>query len=154
MDKKHTYCLSVVWTGKNGTGTSGYADYDRSHTIEARNKTSILGSAAPEFRGDASKYNPEELFLASISTCHMLWYLHLCAEAGIVVIDYTDHPVGVMEESKTGGRFVEVTLHPQVKILETSTVEVAIDLHKKANELCFIANSLNFKVKHEAVVYC
>ena len=152
MSKEHTYTLTTKWTGNNGTGTSAYKAYERAHTIEKENKPDILLSSDPAFRGDTTRYNPEELLLASLSSCHMLWYLHLCSEAGIVVVDYTDHATGIMEETADGGgKFVEVALHPVVTVSDASMIKKANALHHKANELCFIANSVNFPVKHEAV---
>lgn len=135
-----------------GSGTFNYATYKRDHTIQAEHKPVILGSSDPAFRGDKSRYNPEELLLASLSSCHMLWYLDLCTKAGIIVVEYVDHPVGIMvEDVHTGGRFTEVTLHPKVTVTEAAMEEEALALHKKANELCFIANSVNFPVHHEPV---
>ena len=152
MSKEHTYTLTTKWTGNTGTGTSAYKAYERAHTIEKENKPDILLSSDPAFRGDTTRYNPEELLLASLSSCHMLWYLHLCSEAGIVVVDYADHATGIMEETADGGgKFVEVALHPAVIVSDVSMIEKANALHHKANELCFIANSVNFPVKHEAV---
>lgn len=150
MHKEHHYNLSVVWTGNTGRGTSGYKDFERSHTISMVNKPDIFGSSDPGFRGDAAKYNPEDLLLASLTSCHMLWYLHLCAVNGIIVTDYKDQAEGIMEEtSNGGGRFTSVTLNPEVTITDSTLVEKAIELHKKANELCFIANSVNFPVDHK-----
>ncbi|TZF94085.1 OsmC family protein [Chryseobacterium panacisoli] len=147
--KNHHYKIAVQWTGNQGTGTSGYRDYERSHTISAQNKVLIEGSSDPAFRGDRKKYNPEEMFLSSLSSCHMLWYLHFCSEAGIVVTEYTDEATGIMEETTSGsGHFTEATLHPKVTVAEESMVEKAQQLHHKANEFCFIANSVNFQVKH------
>jgi organic hydroperoxide reductase OsmC/OhrA len=109
----------------------------------------ILGSSDPAFRGDKLKHNPEELFLSAIASCHMLWYLHLCSEAGIIITDYTDTAIGRMvETSNGGGKFIEVTLNPSVIVTDEQMVVKANALHKRANELCFIANSLNFPVKH------
>lgn len=150
MKGQHNYSLTVTWTGNRGQGTTGYRDYDRSHTIAINNKPDILGSSDTAFRGDATRHNPEDLLLASLSTCHMLWYLHLCADAGIIVTDYTDNATGIMTESPTGGgRFTEVTLHPIVTITDISRADDADKLHKTANEKCFISNSVNFPVKHE-----
>ena len=150
MNKQHNYSLAVRWTGNNGTGTSGYAAFERSHSIHIDNKSEILGSSDPAFRGDKTKHNPEELFLASISSCHMLWYLHLCAVAGVIVTDYIDHATAIMNETADGGgKFTEATLNPIVTITDISMTEKANELHKKANELCFIANSLNFPVHHK-----
>jgi organic hydroperoxide reductase OsmC/OhrA len=147
--KHHHYKTTIQWTGNKGTGTSGYRDYERSHTISVENKPMIEGSSDPAFRGDKTKYNPEEMFLSSLSSCHMLWYLHFCSEAGIIVTEYVDQATGIMEETNTGsGRFTEVTLHPTVTVKDKSMIEKAIELHHKANEFCFIANSVNFSVKH------
>lgn len=151
MNKQHTYNLQTKWTGNTGTGTSAYKAYERAHKIEKENKPDILLSSDPSFRGEATRYNPEELLVASLSSCHMLWYLHLCAEAGVVVVEYVDNASGIMEETaEGGGRFVEVSLHPVVTVADASMIERANTLHHKANELCFIANSVNFAVKHEA----
>ncbi len=150
MDKKHQYTLSVKWTGNNGSGTSNYRAYERSHSIAAENKADILCSSDPAFKGDGTKYNPEELFVASLSSCHMLWYLHLCTDEGIVVTEYTDNPIGVLSEGPDGsGHFTEVTLYPKVVITDKLMIDKANELHKRANELCFIAASCNFRINHK-----
>lgn len=152
MDKKHHYQIEVQWTGNTGQGTTGYRDYDRSHVISVEGKSIIEGSSDPAFRGDKIKYNPEELFVASLSACHMLWYLHLCAEAGVIVTSYSDRATGIMEEStEDGGRFTEVTLFPSVTVKEKGMIEKANAIHEEANRRCFIANSVNFKVAHKVV---
>ena len=151
--KQHHYSLIVNWTGNKGVGTSGYKSYERSHEIIVDGKEIIEGSSDPAFLGDAKKYNPEELLLASISSCHMLWYLHLCAEAGVVVVEYTDTAKGTMIEMENGGgKFEKVILCPTVTVLRKDMQETATELHKKANEYCFIANSLNFKVGHQPII--
>lgn len=151
--KQHHYKTSIAWTGNKGSGTSHYSAYDRSHVIAVQQKADIQGSSDPAFRGDSGKHNPEELLLASISACHMLWYLHLCADKGIVVQDYVDDAEGVMvETAKGGGHFTGVTLHPRVTIEEEQMKELALALHHTANEHCFIANSLNFKVSHAPII--
>lgn len=146
---KHNYQATIQWTGNKGTGTDNYRNYERSHTIKIKNKSEILGSSDPAFRGDKTKHNPEDLLVASLSSCHMLWYLHLCSEAGIIVTDYVDNATAIMVETSNGsGQFTEVTLNPIVTVSEKSMVSKANELHKKANELCFIANSVNFPVRH------
>jgi organic hydroperoxide reductase OsmC/OhrA len=93
--------------------------------------------------------------VASISSCHMLWYLHLCAVNGVIVTDYTDQASGSMEENKDGsGQFTEITLQPRVVVEHESMIEKANALHHDANTMCFIARSVNFPVHHkpEAVV--
>jgi organic hydroperoxide reductase OsmC/OhrA len=147
--KHHHYKTTIEWTGNKGTGTSNYRDYERSHTISVENKPVIEGSSDPAFRGDKTKYNPEEMLLSSLSSCHMLWYLHFCSEAGIIVTDYIDNAIGTMEETTNGsGHFTEVVLNPIVTITDETQTEKAKELHTKANEFCFIANSVNFPVKH------
>ncbi|MEX2349818.1 MAG: OsmC family protein [Flavobacteriaceae bacterium] len=149
--KKHNFHVTVTWTGNEGTGTKDYASYSRLHEIAADGKYAVVsGSSAPAFLGDASRYNPEELFISSVASCHMLWYLHLCADHGIVVTDYKDRAEGVVEMHQDGGgRFTEVTLHPEVTITTEEKIEDANKLHAEANKKCFIANSCNFKVLHK-----
>lgn len=150
MSKKHTYALSVVWTGDQGSGTSRYDAYSRDHLVRVPNKVAIEASSDPAFRGDATRHNPEELFVASLSSCHMLWYLHLCATNGVVVTGYVDEALGTMEESAQGdGRFIDVLLRPQVTIGAGGDVELAKRLHHDAHRFCFIANSVNFPVRCE-----
>ncbi|NQX86614.1 MAG: OsmC family protein [Flavobacteriaceae bacterium] len=149
--KKHNYDVKVEWTGNEGSGTLNYRAYNRNHTIIANEKyTSINGSSDPSFLGDKTRYNPEDLFLSSLSACHMLWYLHLCATHNIVVTSYLDNAKGILEVGKNGsGKFTEVTLNPSVKITEHHNIEKAKELHKTANNMCFIANSCNFKIEHK-----
>lgn len=152
-DKQHEYSVTVRWTGDQGTGTSGYRAYKRDHEISASGKPVIPGSSDPAFRGDPTRYNPEEMLVASLSTCHMLWYLHLCADAGIVVTGYVDEPHGLMAETEDGGgRFTEVVLRPRVRLAAGADPEVAQRLHERAHHLCFIANSVNFPVTCQAVI--
>ena len=150
LTKQHHYSLSIEWTGNLGNGTSDYRAYARSHIIQSMDRPAILASSDPVFRGDRSKYNPEELFVASLSSCHMLWFLHLCAEQGIVVLEYSDEPVGIMVEEEDGsGRFSEVLLQPLVKVACMEMVARVEAIHAQAHQYCFIANSVNFKVRHQ-----
>jgi organic hydroperoxide reductase OsmC/OhrA len=147
-DKQHRYSVHVTWTGNLGQGTSSYRAYSRNHEIAAAGKPVLPGSSDPTFRGDPDRYNPEEFLVSSLSTCHMLWYLHLCAEAKIVVVEYVDEASGVMtERSDGGGRFTEVTLKPHVVIASGGDLTRAEALHERAHHLCFIANSVNFPVR-------
>ena len=149
MHPNHDYKLTLKWTGNKGTGTSGYRTYDRNHEILIEGKTTLLGSADPTFHGDKTVHNPEDLLLASLSACHMMSYLHVCVKAGIVVTDYIDNATGIMTVNADGsGRFIEVTLNPVVTITDKSQLAKANELHQEANQLCFIANSVNFPVKH------
>jgi organic hydroperoxide reductase OsmC/OhrA len=142
----HTYRTTVTWTGNKGTGTSGYRDYGREHDIQTGAKPVIPGSSDPAFRGDAARWNPEDLLVGSLSACHKLWYLHLCAEAGIVVTAYVDEAVGTMVEDATkGGYFTGVELRPVVTVAKGDPA-LAHALHERAHAKCFIANSVNFPV--------
>ena len=150
MNTQHKYSLTIKWTGNTGKGTSNYKGFERSHSILVDNKPEILGSSDPAFRGDKTKHNPEDLLLSSIASCHMLWYLHLCAVSGIIGTNYIDHATGIMIETiNGGGKFSEATLNPIVTITDISLSEKANELHKIANEMCFVANSLNFPVYHK-----
>ena len=146
--KTHTYRTMVRWTGNKGTGTSAYRAYSRNHEIVANGKPVIPASSDPAFHGDAGRYNPEDLLVASLSGCHMLWYLHLCAVNKVVVLEYEDNAAGILEESSDGGgHFVEVTLNPTITVTAQSNLDTARGLHHEAHEKCFIANSVNFPVR-------
>lgn len=149
--KRHNYGIRLDWTGNSGEGTRTYRGYRRDHTIAVAGKPPLAGSSDPAFRGDPSRYNPEELLVASLSACHMLSYLHVCAVNGVVVMDYADDALGTMEETADGGgAFTDVTLHPTVTIAADSDAAKAKSLHEEAHDLCFIANSVKFPVRHEA----
>jgi organic hydroperoxide reductase OsmC/OhrA len=151
--KEHIYNISLQWTGNTGKGTETYRGYDRSHRISVSGKPDIEASSDPSFRGDRSKYNPEELFLASLASCHMLWFLHLCSEAGVIILEYADSPFGKLVESEDGnGRFSEVILKPSVRVKESWMGEKTKHLHDEAHRFCFISNSCNFPVRHDPVV--
>lgn len=151
MHPNHNYQLTLKWTGNKGKGTESYRSYDRNHDILIDNKVIIKGSADPTFHGDKSAHNPEDLLLASLSACHMMSYLHVCVKNGIVVTDYIDNATGIMKVNDDGsGQFIEVTLHPIVTITDEKFLAKANELHSEANKLCFIANSVNFPVKHNA----
>lgn len=149
VDKRaHSYEVAVEWNGNLGSGTSSYAAYSRDHIICSDGKPPLYGSSDPAFRGDATKWNPEELLVASLSACHKLWYLHLCATAGVCVLGYHDVATGRMEEHpEIGGRFTNVILRPKVLVRATDDVNLASELHHEAHRKCFIANSVNFSVE-------
>lgn len=153
MPRTHSYDVSVTWTGNRGTGTSGYRDYGRDHDVTADGPPVIAGSSDRVFRGDPARWNPELELVAALSQCHMLWYLHLCAVAGVIVTGYTDHAGGTMSEADDGGgRFTEVVLRPQVVVASPEMTQAAASLHEEAHAKCFIANSVNFPVRHEAAI--
>jgi organic hydroperoxide reductase OsmC/OhrA len=145
MPRTHDYALTVTWTGNTGSGTSAYAAFERSAEISAEGKPVIPGSADPAFRGARERWNPEELLVASLSQCHMMWYLVLCAKEGIVVTDYVDHAAGTLVETPDGGgHFETVTLRPLVTIAGQQHLDRALSLHSRAHDLCYVANSVNF----------
>lgn len=150
---EHRYALTATWTGDRGSGTSGYRDYARDVTISIDGKPDLLASADRPFRGDPGRWNPEDMLIAALAECHLLSYLHACVTAGVVVTSYRDEATGVMrEDGRGGGAFAEVVLHPQVTVADASMIEAAEQAHHQAHDWCFIANSVNFPVRHEATV--
>ncbi len=149
MQDAHFFETNIEWTGNTGNGTASYEGYERSYTINSENKPTILASSAPGFRGDAGKYNPEDLFISALSSCHMLTYLHLCADNGIEVVKYTDKASAKLKTYVNGkGYFEHITLAPHIIVTNPEHIQKAIALHQKANKLCFLANSLHFPIKH------
>ena len=150
MRGEHAYSVRITWTGDRGEGTSGYRAYGREHDVSAPGKPAIAASSDPAFRGDPSRWNPEEMLVASLSSCHMLWYLHLCAEAGVVVTAYDDEASGTMVHTPDGGgRFTEVVLRPSATLRAGADADLAASLHARAHDLCFIACSVNFPIRCE-----
>ena len=149
--REHQYRVTTTWTGNLGTGTSDYRAYSRNHEIKILGKHSPLPASSDQsFRGDPARYTPEELLVASLSSCHMLWFLHLCADAGIVVTEYEDAAIGTMKEHPDGsGEFTSVVLRPRAVITDPTRQADATSLHHRAHELCFIARSVNFPVDCE-----
>jgi organic hydroperoxide reductase OsmC/OhrA len=154
MARTHRYIVTNRWTGNLGSGTSAYTAYSRDHELDAAAKNApIPCSSDPVFRGDPSRYNPEELLVGALSACHMLVLLHLCADAGIVVVDYSDPAEGEMAEHADGpGEFTRVILRPKMMITDPARIPDAIALHHRAHEMCFIARSVNFPVEHQPTV--
>ena len=153
MAREHSYAATVTWTGNRGEGTAGYKAYTRDHDIACPGKPAIRGSADPGYLGDAGRHNPEDLLVAALSACHMLWYLHLCAGAGVVVTAYEDAASGAMATNPDGsGEFTRATLAPRVTIAAGSDAETAARLHEQAHAMCFIARSVNFPVEHRPTI--
>jgi organic hydroperoxide reductase OsmC/OhrA len=153
MARTHDYTAEVRWTGNRGTGTSSYRDYDRAHDVSTPGKPTIAGSSDPAFRGDPARWNPEELLVASLAQCHMLWFLHLAAVSKVVVTGYVDRPQGTMLESDDGaGQFTRVVLKPEVTVADAAMRERTGPLHDQAHAKCYIARSVNFPVLHEPTV--
>lgn len=151
--KEHEYVARLTWDGNLGDGTASYERYGRQYVVQINGKADLRGSADPQFRGDAALHNPEDLFLAAISTCHMLSYLALCARQGVNVVAYEDEARGTLRFDGTGGgRFVEVTLHPRVTISADSDLALARELHGEAHETCYVASSCSVPIHHRPVV--
>lgn len=145
---EHHYQLRIAWSGE----TRGYESYSRNHTIKIADKPVIEASSDAAFRGDPGLVTPEDMLLASLSSCHMLWYLHLCGVKGVVVTAYEDEAQATMVEGPGAGRFTDVLLRPVVTITADSNESLARELHERAHAECFIANSVNFPVRHEPVI--
>ncbi|MCL6272900.1 OsmC family protein [Muricauda sp. 2012CJ35-5] len=152
--KEHHYQTQLNWTGNTGEGTKNYRSYERDFELTGIGKNHVIkGSSDPSFRGDKSRYNPEDIFVSSISSCHMLWFLHLCSTHKIIVMEYQDIATGIMKEAKDGsGKFREVTLNPEVTVLGEVEPKLIDQLHHEANKMCFIANSCNFPIYHKPSV--
>ncbi|HST66313.1 MAG TPA: OsmC family protein [Mycobacteriales bacterium] len=151
MPGRHAYAVEVEWTGNTGAGTADYRSYRRTCVVRADGKPELAGSADPHFRGDADRWNPEELLVAALSQCHLLSFLHAAAAAGVVVVSYADAATGSMQTAGNGGRMTEVVLHPVVTVATPSMVDRVAALHETAHRDCFIAASVNFPVRHEPV---
>jgi organic hydroperoxide reductase OsmC/OhrA len=151
MDRQHHYRIVNRWTGNLGTGTSAYFAYSRAHELSGPEKAAAIpGSSDPLFRGDRTRYNPEELLLGALSACHMLWVLHLSADADITIVNYEDDAWGEMAEHADGsGEFTRVVLRPRVTIAQAERVDDAAAIHAKAHKVCALARSMNFPVEHE-----
>lgn len=150
MTFKHLFKAKASWNLDREHET--IKKYGRNHTITIEDKPILNVSAAKAFKGDASLYNPEDMLLSSLVSCHMMSYLYVCAQSGIEVLKYTDDAVATLQVEENGsGRFTEVTLNPKVIIAQSDRIEEALALHKKANQLCFIANSCNFPILHKPI---
>ncbi len=147
---EHRYALTVQWTGNLGEGTQSYRGYSRDHDVLIPGLPVIKGSADPTFHGDRERYNPEQLLLAALAQCHMLSYLHVAVKHGVVVTEYRDDASGLLRLNRDGsGQFESVTLRPRVTVADGSQADLAARLHHDANQVCFIARSVNFPVEHE-----
>ena len=150
--RQHHYAVRTVWSGATAGTTRDYRSYSREYVIEVEGKVVLNASADPSFRGDAALHNPEDMLVAALSGCHLLSYLAMCALKGVEVVAYDDRATAVMEEENGSGRFTEVKLRPTVTIARGSNEELAKTLHDDAHAVCFVANSVNFPVKHEPVI--
>lgn len=152
MAWEHRYEATVRWTGASGGTTSSYQGYSREYEAAVDGKPTLRLTADSAFLGDATLHNPEDLLVISLSGCHLLTYLSQCARAGIYVLAYEDEASGVMTRDGESFRFTEVVLRPRVTIEEGGDPALAEHLHHRAHELCFVARSMNFPVRHEPVI--
>jgi organic hydroperoxide reductase OsmC/OhrA len=145
----HEYRATTSWRRTSAEFT--YDTYNRAHEVKFAGGEVVPWSAAPEFKGEADRVNPEEAYVAALSTCHMLTFLAIAARKRFTVDSYFDEAVGVMERNDQGRFWISrVVLRPQVTFSgarQPSTGELA-ELHHAAHENCFVANS----VKSEVVV--
>jgi len=147
MAKDHIYPARIAWTGNKGAGNADYHGYSRDWQVETAGKPVIPCSNDPMLGGDAALHNPEDLLISALGSCHMLWFLHLANEAGVVVTAYVDDPVGIGEVSRGGaGRFLRAELRPKITLAAGSDVAAADAVHGRIHEVCFIARSVNFPV--------
>lgn len=151
---QHDYTSRVIWTGNRGTGTSSYKAYDRTWNITAEGKPVVECSNDPLLGGDPTKMNPEDLLISALSACHMLWYLHLASEAGIVVSHYEDNPNAVGETGPGGaGRFLSAELRPDIHVQAGADLAEAEAIHHRIHKVCYIARSVNFPVTYRPRFY-
>ena len=151
MTFKHLFKAAINWNSNQNQEQSGRKFYSKTHQIKIEGKRVLDVSAAKAFKGDPELCNPEDLLLSSLVSCHMMSYLYVCSQNGIEVVEYSDNAEATLEVSQDGsGRFTEVRLYPKVTIASPDKIQQALDLHTKANQLCFIANSCNFPVLHSA----
>lgn len=149
MSKAHDFNVNLIWSGGEQGPVRDYASYSREYRIEIEGKPDLACSADPVFKGDGALHNPEDLFVTTLASCHMLTYLALCARAGIEVVSYEDRASGTLVLDGGGGRFTEVTLRPRVAVAAGADMDKALALHEAAHADCFIANSVNFPVHNE-----
>lgn len=153
-NRTHTYNVNIAWTGNTGSGTATPNGYSKNHEIRAAGRPVIEASSDPAFAGDPDRYNPEELLVAALSECHMLWFLSRCAKHGVTVTVYEDDPIGTMVEQRDGGgEFTNVTLHPRITLAHEADETLLTRLHEESHHLCFIARSVNFPVEVEATYH-
>ncbi|HEY2891760.1 MAG TPA: OsmC family protein [Dongiaceae bacterium] len=150
MSNQHEYNIETVWTGSSEGPTTSYEGYSREYLVSIPGKPDLRGTADPIFRGDPALHNPEDLLVAALSTCHMLSYLAICARAGLPVVSYSDKATGIMAMKEGQIRFTDVLLRPVVVIGAGADLNRASLFHSEAHHVCFIANSVNFPVRHEA----
>ena len=150
--ERHEYSANIVWTGARSGPTTSYQSYSREYEFRSGDKPVLRGSADPYYRGDSKLYNPEDMLVVALSTCHLLSYLADCARGGVQVVAYEDDASGVMEIKDGKLRFTEVTLRPRVTVAKGTDFEKATGFHESAHDGCYVASSVNFPVRHEPTI--
>ncbi|MGJ5642123.1 OsmC family protein [Formosa sp. S-31] len=149
MEATFTFKLKNSWSLEEAQRQKASGGALKTHQVFLEKGKRLEISAEKRFKGDGSKFNPEELLLAALSSCHFMSYLYVCELAGIIVVNYSDCPEGILELHNDGsGAFSKVILKPEVTIENPKDVETAKALHKKAGDLCFIANSCVFPIEY------
>ena len=150
--KQHSYSSAIRWTGNTGEGTAHYRAYTRDWEVAVPGKPVIPCSNDPLLGGNKGLMNPEDMLLSALSGCHMLWYLHLASDAGVVVTAYEDAPEGTGELEPGGAaRFVKAVLRPRITVKPGADMARAEAIHHEIHKVCFIARSVNFPVEIEPV---
>jgi len=152
MEKQHSYEVPIKWTDSNNTCRNNHTVHDTELEVEGLEEIPIPGSSEPTFSGHRLRQNPEELFVASISSCYMLWFLHLCEDNGVIIVEYKDNATGtIIKSANSGGFFKEVLLTPRVTLMVESMIKLAESLHQEAIGVCFIAQSCNFPIHYQPI---
>jgi len=149
MTKSHGYAIDLKWTGAVDGPTTDIRSYSRNYEYSAEGKKPVPCSADKVFRGDPGLYNPEDGLVASLSGCHLLSYLAVCALGKVEVVAYEDHATGTLTQEGLTAQFTEVILRPRVTISRSSDPAEAERLHEDAHHNCFVARSVNFPVRVE-----
>ncbi|QDO92455.1 osmotically inducible protein OsmC [Formosa sediminum] len=145
--------ISNSWSLEHASKITSKGGSIKTHQVFLEKGKTLEVSAAKPFKGDPSKYNPEELLMAALSSCHFMSYLYVCEQAGITILEYSDTVEGILNLQANGsGAFAKISLNPQVKIENQDQIQLAESLHEKAGNLCFIANSCAFKIEYNFFV--
>jgi len=145
---------TINW--KRETESFDYSEYNRNHTWKFGNGIELPASAAVEFLGDVDRVDPEEAFVAAISSCHMLTFLAICARKRITLDRYSDCAVGYMEINERGKLAItRVLLCPEIVCTGTTlNADRLRHMHHLSHQECFIANSVNTEIQVADQGYC
>jgi len=139
----HTFTGTAVWSADQPGAEQG------NHTVTFADRDSLSMSSAPQYRGDPTRLNPEELLTAAVVSCQLLTYLALARRAEVPVVRYEDSPVATLAIAEKKMRITEVLLRPRITLAAGTDVEKARALIDRAHDGCFIANSVRCEVRIE-----